>query len=97
MSSLDVTCWCEVFDHSYDAVVVGAGGAGLRAAAGLVGHGLTTACITKVLNRLEHFWILQFLFSHGCVGSYPESLSGGTVQRCQHGRMLEMCGVSCKF
>eukprot|EP00405_Crypthecodinium_cohnii_P042095 CAMPEP_0206559056 /NCGR_PEP_ID=MMETSP0325_2-20121206/20154_1 /ASSEMBLY_ACC=CAM_ASM_000347 /TAXON_ID=2866 /ORGANISM="Crypthecodinium cohnii, Strain Seligo" /LENGTH=70 /DNA_ID=CAMNT_0054060459 /DNA_START=11 /DNA_END=220 /DNA_ORIENTATION=+ len=38
----------EVFDHSYDAVVIGAGGAGLRAAAGLVGHGLKTACITKV-------------------------------------------------
>jgi len=44
----------EVFDHSYDAVVVGAGGAGLRAAAGLVGHGLKTACITKVFPTRSH-------------------------------------------
>lgn len=44
----------EVFDHQYDAVVVGAGGAGLRAAAGLVGHGLNTACITKVFPTRSH-------------------------------------------
>ncbi|CAK0900231.1 unnamed protein product, partial [Prorocentrum cordatum] len=44
----------EVFDHSYDAVVIGAGGAGLRAAAGLVGHGLKTACITKVFPTRSH-------------------------------------------
>ncbi len=37
-----------VHDHSFDAVVIGAGGAGLRAAAGLVANGLNTACITKV-------------------------------------------------
>jgi len=43
-----------VFDHSYDAVVIGAGGAGLRAAAGLVGHGLKTACITKVFPTRSH-------------------------------------------
>merc|ERR1719226_447736 len=44
----------EVYDHSYDAVVIGAGGAGLRAAAGLVGHGLKTACITKVFPTRSH-------------------------------------------
>merc|ERR1719204_1812179 len=44
----------EVFDHSYDAVVIGAGGAGLRAAAGLVAHGLNTACITKVFPTRSH-------------------------------------------
>merc|ERR1712127_668287 len=44
----------EVFDHQYDAVVVGAGGAGLRAAAGLVGHGLKTACVTKVFPTRSH-------------------------------------------
>lgn len=43
-----------MFDHHYDAVVVGAGGAGLRAAAGLVGHGLKTACITKVFPTRSH-------------------------------------------
>lgn len=44
----------EVYDHSYDAVVVGAGGAGLRAAAGLVQHGFKTACITKVFPTRSH-------------------------------------------
>ena len=37
-----------VVDHSYDAVVVGAGGAGLRAAFGLVQEGFKTAVITKL-------------------------------------------------
>lgn len=44
----------EVFDHSFDALVIGAGGAGLRAAAGCVGHGLKTACITKVFPTRSH-------------------------------------------
>merc|ERR1719305_731503 len=43
-----------VYDHSYDAVVIGAGGAGLRAAAGLVAHGLKTACITKLFPTRSH-------------------------------------------
>ena len=45
---------CEVFDHSYDAVVIGAGVAGLRTAAGLVGLGWKTAGITKVLPTRSH-------------------------------------------
>eukprot|EP00395_MALV-II_sp_L67-2_P000149 gene149-168_t len=44
----------KVHDHTFDAVVIGAGGAGLRAAAGLVGHGLNTACITKVFPTRSH-------------------------------------------
>lgn len=43
-----------VYDHQFDAVVLGAGGAGLRAAAGLVAHGLSTACITKVFPTRSH-------------------------------------------
>ncbi|MCA8904993.1 MAG: FAD-binding protein, partial [Hyphomonas sp.] len=35
-------------DHTYDVVVVGAGGSGLRAALGAAQAGLRTACITKV-------------------------------------------------
>ena len=35
-----------VIDHAYDAVVVGAGGAGLRAAIGLSEHGYNTACVS---------------------------------------------------
>ncbi len=41
-------------DHSYDVVVVGAGGAGLRATFGLAEQGLSTACITKVFPTRSH-------------------------------------------
>jgi succinate dehydrogenase / fumarate reductase flavoprotein subunit len=44
----------EFVDHSYDVVVVGAGGAGLRATLGLAEAGLTTACITKVFPTRSH-------------------------------------------
>jgi len=44
----------EVYDHNFDAVVVGAGGAGLRAASGCVAHGLKTACLTKVFPTRSH-------------------------------------------
>ncbi|KAF1861762.1 hypothetical protein Lal_00026200 [Lupinus albus] len=43
-----------VVDHKYDAVVVGAGGAGLRAAIGLSEHGFNTACITKLFPTRSH-------------------------------------------
>eukprot|EP00921_Rhytidocystis_pertsovi_P008625 GHVQ01014075.1.p1 GENE.GHVQ01014075.1~~GHVQ01014075.1.p1 ORF type:complete len:689 (+),score=101.65 GHVQ01014075.1:280-2346(+) len=43
-----------VVDHQYDAVVVGAGGAGLRAAFGLAEQGFKTACITKVFPTRSH-------------------------------------------
>ncbi len=38
----------EFIDHTYDVVVVGAGGAGLRATLGLAEAGLSTACISKL-------------------------------------------------
>ena len=44
----------EVIDHTYDVVVVGAGGAGLRATFGLALKGLKTACITKVFPTRSH-------------------------------------------
>lgn len=43
-----------VVDHEYDAVVVGAGGAGLRAAFGLAEAGFNTACITKLFPTRSH-------------------------------------------
>ncbi|XP_035209755.1 succinate dehydrogenase [ubiquinone] flavoprotein subunit, mitochondrial-like [Stegodyphus dumicola] len=43
-----------VVDHTYDAIVVGAGGAGLRAAFGLVQEGFKTACITKLFPTRSH-------------------------------------------
>jgi len=41
-------------DHTYDVVVVGAGGAGLRATVGLSEAGLSTACLTKVFPTRSH-------------------------------------------
>jgi succinate dehydrogenase / fumarate reductase flavoprotein subunit len=41
-------------DHTYDVVVVGAGGAGLRATLGLAEAGLSTACLTKVFPTRSH-------------------------------------------
>ena len=43
-----------MIDHTYDAVVVGAGGAGLRAAFGLVEEGFKTAVITKLFPTRSH-------------------------------------------
>lgn len=43
-----------LIDHHYDAIVVGAGGAGLRAAVGLAESGLETACITKLFPTRSH-------------------------------------------
>ena len=44
----------QFVDHSHDVVVVGAGGAGLRATLGLAEAGLATACITKVFPTRSH-------------------------------------------
>ncbi|KAI3987025.1 hypothetical protein MKX01_039960 [Papaver californicum] len=52
--STDSTGGYTVVDHTYDAVVVGAGGAGLRAAIGLSEHGFNTACITKLFPTRSH-------------------------------------------
>ncbi|VAV92398.1 Succinate dehydrogenase flavoprotein subunit [hydrothermal vent metagenome] len=41
-------------DHKYDVVVVGAGGAGLRAALGAAQAGLKTACVSKVFPTRSH-------------------------------------------
>eukprot|EP00735_Rhodelphis_limneticus_P011473 TRINITY_DN456_c0_g1::TRINITY_DN456_c0_g1_i1::g.2594::m.2594 TRINITY_DN456_c0_g1::TRINITY_DN456_c0_g1_i1::g.2594 ORF type:complete len:640 (+),score=202.48,sp/O82663/SDHA1_ARATH/72.16/0.0,FAD_binding_2/PF00890.19/2e-123,Succ_DH_flav_C/PF02910.15/2.6e-48,Pyr_redox_2/PF07992.9/0.0053,DAO/PF01266.19/0.001,Thi4/PF01946.12/0.048,Thi4/PF01946.12/1.8e+03,Thi4/PF01946.12/2.9,GIDA/PF01134.17/0.087,GIDA/PF01134.17/2.1e+02,FAD_binding_3/PF01494.14/0.024,LEDGF/PF11467.3/21,LEDGF/PF11467.3/7.2,HI0933_like/PF len=43
-----------IVDHSYDAVVVGAGGAGLRATIGLAEKGYDVACITKLFPTRSH-------------------------------------------
>ncbi|MEZ5896362.1 MAG: succinate dehydrogenase flavoprotein subunit [Parvularculaceae bacterium] len=44
----------EITDHEYDVVVVGAGGAGLRATLGAAQSGLKTACVTKVFPTRSH-------------------------------------------
>jgi len=44
----------DIIDHSFDVIVLGAGGAGLRATLGMVAAGLNTACITKVFPTRSH-------------------------------------------
>jgi succinate dehydrogenase / fumarate reductase, flavoprotein subunit len=44
----------EIIEHSYDVVIIGAGGAGLRAALGMAASGLKTACVTKVFPTRSH-------------------------------------------
>ena len=44
----------EFVDHTYDVVVVGAGGAGLRATLGLAEKKLATACLSKVFPTRSH-------------------------------------------
>jgi succinate dehydrogenase / fumarate reductase flavoprotein subunit len=44
----------EIIEHSYDVVIVGAGGAGLRAALEMASSGMKTACVTKVFPTRSH-------------------------------------------
>ena len=44
----------EIIEHQYDVVVLGAGGAGLRATYGMAEQGLRTACISKVFPTRSH-------------------------------------------
>ncbi|MGH6954953.1 MAG: succinate dehydrogenase flavoprotein subunit, partial [Alphaproteobacteria bacterium] len=49
-----MTAAYEIVEHEHDVIVVGAGGAGLRAALGLSEKGLKTACLTKVFPTRSH-------------------------------------------
>ena len=49
-----MTAEYEVQEHKYDVIVVGAGGAGLRATFGMAAEGLSTACLTKVFPTRSH-------------------------------------------
>jgi len=53
-SSQQISRDYPVVDHEYDAIVVGAGGSGLRAAFGLASQGFRTACITKLFPTRSH-------------------------------------------
>ena len=44
----------EIIEHNYDVVIIGAGGAGLRAALGMASSGLRTACVSKVFPTRSH-------------------------------------------
>src|ERR1700719_917227 len=59
-------------DHTYDVVVVGAGGAGLRAVVGCSEAGLRTACITKVVPTRSHTVAAQGGISAGRGNMHPD-------------------------
>src|SRR3989442_2017686 len=44
----------QIVDHAHDVVIVGAGGAGLRATLGMPAAGLKTACVSKVFPTRSH-------------------------------------------
>ncbi len=54
MSSTSSSKKYNVINHEYDVVIVGAGGAGLRATLGMATAGLSTACLTKVFPTRSH-------------------------------------------
>ena len=78
-----------IVDHTFDAVVVGAGGAGLRAAMGLAESGLKTACISKLFPTRSHTVAAQVRWrGRGCVSACARrrapqrrALGGGAAAR----------------
>jgi succinate dehydrogenase / fumarate reductase flavoprotein subunit len=62
----------EITDHYFDVVVVGAGGAGLRATLGMVTAGLKTACVTKVFPTRSHTVAAQ-----GGIGAALDNMGQG--------------------
>jgi succinate dehydrogenase / fumarate reductase flavoprotein subunit len=61
-----------IIDHAYDVVIIGAGGAGLRAALGMSAAGLRTACITKVFPTRSHTVAAQ-----GGIGAALDNMGDG--------------------
>ena len=76
----------EIIDHTYDVVVLGAGGAGLRATFGMALKGLRTACISKVFPTRSHTVAAQGGISAALRAAHP----------CAHtrGNMLVTCEVA---
>ena len=66
----------EITDHYFDVVVVGAGGAGLRATLGMVTSGLKTACVTKVFPTRSHTVAAQ-----GGIGAALDNMGQGDSWR----------------
>ena len=66
-----------ITEHKYDMIVVGAGGAGLRATFGLAHKGLKTACITKVFPTRSHTVAAQGGISAALGNMGEDDFTGG--------------------
>lgn len=77
---LHVSHQYPIIDHEYDALVVGAGGAGLRAAFGLAEAGFKTACISKLFPTRSHTVAAQ----GGINAALGKYVSLGSIEK-QHG------------
>jgi succinate dehydrogenase / fumarate reductase, flavoprotein subunit len=63
----------EFVDHAFDVIVVGAGGAGLRAALGMAEQGFKTACISKVFPTRSHTVAAQGGIAASLTNMTPDS------------------------
>jgi len=63
----------SIVDHAYDVVVVGAGGAGLRATLGMAEQGFKTACISKVFPTRSHTVAAQGGIAASLTNMTPDS------------------------
>lgn len=63
----------HVIDHEYDCVVIGAGGAGLRAAFGLVKEGFKVACISKLFPTRSHTVAAQGGINAALGNTHPDN------------------------
>lgn len=66
----------KIIDHKFDVIVVGAGGAGLRATLGMATAGLRTACVTKVFPTRSHTVAAQ-----GGIGAALNNMGDGDEWR----------------
>lgn len=82
-----------IIDHEYDAVVVGAGGAGLRAMIGLCESGLKAACVTKLFPTRSHtgmvWWRVRMR------GRRVGGGGGGRREVCPGSGGVVVCGHAC--
>ena len=77
----------DIIDHSFDVIVLGAGGAGLRATLGMVAAGLNTACITKVFPTRSHTVAAQGGISAALGNIETRRLALAHVRHCPRFRL----------
>jgi succinate dehydrogenase / fumarate reductase flavoprotein subunit len=85
----------SIVDHAYDVVVVGAGGAGLRATLGMAEQGFRTACITKVFPTRSHTVAAQGGIAASLTNMTPDSAGSGTCMTRSRARTGSAMSTPC--